>query len=267
MAHVSGSPGPAASRYRRHGERLLDRRQTRCLPAHCGCGSEVRPIVSLLAVRCTCRRDATAELRCAEPRRTALSVGMVRRRCQGRGRRRAFSRSSTSSGLRPGRRAVAAVGGTGICRPSVAELTDFVTAAAQRYGGGYQGLPRVRYWMLWNEPNLDNYLRPQFEGTQAVSPECVSRDGERDACGAPRGSRRQPVDRGRARAVRRKQQRPLGRNREPGTCASSPVHARDAVHVWGREAASDVQRQDELRHLGSSPVHVRWPDPQRLSQG
>jgi hypothetical protein len=62
-------------------------------------------------------------------------------------------------------------GGTGPCRPSVAELTDFVTAAAQRYGGGFQGLPRVRYWMLWNEPNLDNYLRPQFEGTQAVSPE------------------------------------------------------------------------------------------------
>jgi Cellulase (glycosyl hydrolase family 5) len=62
-------------------------------------------------------------------------------------------------------------GGTGTCRPSVSELTDFAIAAAQRYGGGFQGLPRVRYWMLWNEPNLDNYLRPQFEGTQAVSPE------------------------------------------------------------------------------------------------
>lgn len=47
-------------------------------------------------------------------------------------------------------------------RPSVKELASFATAAARRYGGGFQGLPRVRYWQVWNEPNLTLYLSPQY---------------------------------------------------------------------------------------------------------
>ncbi len=61
--------------------------------------------------------------------------------------------------------------GTGACRVSPTDLADFATATARRYSGARPGTPRVRYWQIWNEPNLDFNLRPQFEGGEAVSPE------------------------------------------------------------------------------------------------
>jgi hypothetical protein len=56
-------------------------------------------------------------------------------------------------------------------RPDAEALGAFATAAATRYGGSFGGLPRVRYWQVWNEPNLSVFLSPQFEGSDAVSPE------------------------------------------------------------------------------------------------
>ena len=41
-------------------------------------------------------------------------------------------------------------GGT---RASPKLLGQFARAAARRYSGSFQGLPRVRYWQAWNEPN------------------------------------------------------------------------------------------------------------------
>jgi hypothetical protein len=62
--------------------------------------------------------------------------------------------------------------GPGPCRPSPGDLADFMTAAARRYRGGYRGLPRVRFWQIWNEPNLNWYLMPQADATgQLLSPE------------------------------------------------------------------------------------------------
>ncbi len=55
-------------------------------------------------------------------------------------------------------------------RPRPSALADFATAAAERYGGGYNDLPRVRYWQVWNEPNLSFYLVPQEVGGKAFSP-------------------------------------------------------------------------------------------------
>lgn len=49
------------------------------------------------------------------------------------------------------------------CRPSPSELAQFMTAAARRYSGSFSRLPRVRYWQIWNEPNLDAHLVPQYE--------------------------------------------------------------------------------------------------------
>jgi hypothetical protein len=58
--------------------------------------------------------------------------------------------------------------GTG--RPDPAELRQFALAAATRYSGRYSDLPRVRYWQVWNEPNLIFYLTPQYVEGKAVSP-------------------------------------------------------------------------------------------------
>lgn len=58
-----------------------------------------------------------------------------------------------------------ASGGTGqfagTVRPDPAALGRFARAAARRYSGTFRGLPRVRYWQIWNEPNHHNYLQPQ----------------------------------------------------------------------------------------------------------
>jgi hypothetical protein len=49
-----------------------------------------------------------------------------------------------------------------------AALGDFATAITARYAGSFEGLPRVRYWMVWNEPNLSTYLTPQVSGKKLV---------------------------------------------------------------------------------------------------
>jgi hypothetical protein len=50
----------------------------------------------------------------------------------------------------------------GTWRPNPTQFADFAIAAARRYDGSFDGLPRVRYWQPWNEPNLDYYLSPQW---------------------------------------------------------------------------------------------------------
>ena len=55
-------------------------------------------------------------------------------------------------------------------KPSTDELNQFSIAVATRYSGSYKGLPRIRYWSVWNEPNLPFYLEPQIENGQLASP-------------------------------------------------------------------------------------------------
>jgi hypothetical protein len=45
----------------------------------------------------------------------------------------------------------------------------FAKAIATRYSGHFGGLPRVRYFQAWNEPNIFSFLNPQFSGAQATS--------------------------------------------------------------------------------------------------
>jgi len=52
---------------------------------------------------------------------------------------------------------------TGTVRPDPTEYGRFASAAAKRYSGQFGGLPRVRYFQAWNEPNLFANLNPQFD--------------------------------------------------------------------------------------------------------
>ncbi len=45
----------------------------------------------------------------------------------------------------------------------------FARAAARRYSGSFHGLPRVRRWLAFNEPNLAKYLSPQYKRGRLVS--------------------------------------------------------------------------------------------------
>jgi hypothetical protein len=57
----------------------------------------------------------------------------------------------------------------GTYRPDPVAFGQFAEAAAARYSGRTPGLPRIRYWQAWGEPNRDYFFKPQFEGGRLVS--------------------------------------------------------------------------------------------------
>lgn len=58
----------------------------------------------------------------------------------------------------------------GSWRPDPGQVRAFAEALARRYSGSYEQLPRVRHYQVWNEPNLNTYLSPQYSGKKLVSP-------------------------------------------------------------------------------------------------
>ena len=64
--------------------------------------------------------------------------------------------------------------------PDPEEYALFAQAVARRYSGSFEGLPRVRLWQAWNEPNVWATLTPQFDvspsqrvgaGAEVLSPD------------------------------------------------------------------------------------------------
>jgi cellulase (glycosyl hydrolase family 5) len=43
------------------------------------------------------------------------------------------------------------------------DFTAFAKAIASRYSGRFDGFPFVRFWSIWNEPNLQLFLAPQYD--------------------------------------------------------------------------------------------------------
>ena len=65
----------------------------------------------------------------------------------------------------------------GSWKPNASAFGKFGQALAQRYSGSFSdpdgpgNLARVRYFESWNEPNLDFWLAPQYEGGKNTGPE------------------------------------------------------------------------------------------------
>jgi hypothetical protein len=58
-----------------------------------------------------------------------------------------------------------------VCDPDPGAFATFAHAAAERYSGRFEGLPRIQYWEPINEPNLSLFFDPQFDGGgKLVSP-------------------------------------------------------------------------------------------------
>jgi len=58
----------------------------------------------------------------------------------------------------------------GAWKPNPAAYGQFAQALARRYSGRFLNLPRVRYFEAWTEPNLTQFLAPQWVGKRKVSP-------------------------------------------------------------------------------------------------
>jgi len=59
---------------------------------------------------------------------------------------------------------------------SLGDFTAFARAIASRYSGRFEGYPFVRFWSIWNEPNLQLFLTPQFDGRgRSVAPRNYAR--------------------------------------------------------------------------------------------
>ncbi len=57
----------------------------------------------------------------------------------------------------------------GTWKPDPSLFGEFARAVASRYSGSYPGIPRVRYFQAWNEPNLSDHLAPQYVGKRQVA--------------------------------------------------------------------------------------------------
>jgi Cellulase (glycosyl hydrolase family 5) len=61
--------------------------------------------------------------------------------------------------------------GSGEESPDPGQLAQFTQAFATRYSGSQPGLPWIRYWEIWNEPNASYFLLPQLQAGRVVSVE------------------------------------------------------------------------------------------------
>jgi len=65
------------------------------------------------------------------------------------------------------------VGGYNPNMPNATQYGRFMKAVVTRYSGkfkvGHKTLPQVRFFEIWNEPNLQLYMYPQWHGKKAVS--------------------------------------------------------------------------------------------------
>ena len=57
----------------------------------------------------------------------------------------------------------------------LADLQNFSRALASRYSGRNRGFPYVRFYSVWNEPNLNLFLSPQYSGKKSVGPALYAR--------------------------------------------------------------------------------------------
>src|SRR6202012_4589046 len=58
---------------------------------------------------------------------------------------------------------------------NLANLTQFAQMIATRYNGSHPGLGAVSPFAVWNEPNLQLFLTPQYVGNTIVSPGIYAR--------------------------------------------------------------------------------------------
>ena len=76
----------------------------------------------------------------------------------------------------------------------VADFGNFARAIASRYSGRFDGYPFVRFFSIWNEPNLQLFLSPQFNAQgKSVAPANYAKLAASAYAGIKAGSRQAQV--------------------------------------------------------------------------
>ena len=72
----------------------------------------------------------------------------------------------------------------------LSDVTNFARALSTRYSGRFRGFPYVRFYSIWNEPNLNLFLSPQFNAAgKSVAPPNYARLYRAAYAGIKAGSR------------------------------------------------------------------------------
>jgi Cellulase (glycosyl hydrolase family 5) len=139
------------------------------------------------------------------------------------------------------------------------DMENFARALASRYSGRYNGYPFVRYYTVWNESNLGQFLSPQYDSKgKPVAPKIYAKIYRAAYAGIKAGSRRALIGIGETSA--RGRDRFLGRQgtqetESPGNfakllAAEKPLLKFDA---WSHHPYPTSPSQPPTQN-------VRWPN-------
>ncbi len=125
---------------------------------------------------------------------------------------------------------------------NVADFTSFSRAIASRYSGRFEGFPFVRFWSIWNEPNLQLFLSPQFDASgRSVAPANYAKLAAAAYSGIKAGNPQAQVAIGETSA--RGSDKPGGPTADAHARASSPSSSRRRI----RASSSTPGRTTRIR--------------------
>jgi hypothetical protein len=138
----------------------------------------------------------------------------------------------------------------------VADFTNFARAIASRYSGRFEGYPFVRFFSVWNEPNLTQFLAPQFNGQgRSVAPANYAKLAAAAYTGIKAGNRQALVSVGETSARGSDKPTGLRPNHTPGTFAELVAKANPRLRF-------DAWSHHPYPFNPNSPPtqRVRWPN-------
>jgi len=138
----------------------------------------------------------------------------------------------------------------------VSDFTAFMRAIASRYSGRFEGYPFVRFWAIWNEPNLQQFLTPQFNAKgKSVAPANYAKLAAAGYAGVKAGSKLAKVAIGETSARGSDKATGLRPTHSPGKFAElvAKANPRLKFDAWG---------QHPYPFVPSLPptAKVRWPN-------
>ena len=138
----------------------------------------------------------------------------------------------------------------------IADFTAFAKAIASRYSGRYAGYPFVRFFAIWNEPNLQLFLTPQFNAKgKSVAPANYAKLAAAGYAGIKAGNPNAKVAIGETSARGSDKATGLRPTHSPGLFAQLVAKANPKLKfdAWG---------QHPYPFVPSSPptAKVKWPN-------